>query len=134
MPFEQRMTLPDGTRLLGVHASLASDEFVIIETSTAEEATEVFPDCQADLVFAGHAHLESDKTFDGVRYITLGSIANPMNSDLRAKYAILEADESGYEVIRRYVEFDYERVVEAIKAAHHPSEPWLLKFYPREST
>jgi len=26
LPFEQRETLPDGTRLLGVHASLTTDE------------------------------------------------------------------------------------------------------------
>ena len=81
------------------------------------------------MVFAGHAHLESNLTFSGVRYVTLGSIANPMTSDLRAKYAILDADESGYKIVRRHVEFDYQQVIEAIRAAHHPSEPWLLKFY-----
>ena len=58
LPFEQRMTLPDGTRLLGVHASLASDELVVVEDTTAKEAEKMFPDCQADVVFAGHAHLE----------------------------------------------------------------------------
>ena len=131
LPFEQRVTLPDGTRLLGVHASLASDELVVIESTTATQAEKMFPDCQADVVFAGHAHLESDLTFNDVRYVTLGSIANPMTSDLRAKYAILDADRSGYKVIRRYVELDYQRVIESIKAAHHPSEPWLLKFYQR---
>lgn len=134
MPFEQRLTLPDGTRLLGVHASLMSDELVVVKgVTTEEEAAEMFPDCQADLVFAGHAHAESDVTFNGVRFITLGGIANSLTSDKRAKYAILEADESGYKVIRRPVEFDYASVIDAIKAAHHPSEPWLLKFYQRVS-
>lgn len=130
LPFEQRTTLPDGTRLLGVHASLKSDEWVVIDTTTAAEAEDMFPN-QADLVFAGHAHAESDKTLNGIRYITLGGIANPLTSDMRAKYAILEADESGYQVIFRHVAFDYEKVIEAIKAAQHPSEPWLLKFYQR---
>ncbi len=131
LPFEQRMSLPDGTRLLGVHASLASDELVVVEGTAAKEAEEMFPDCQADVIFAGHAHLESDLTLDGVRYVTLGSLSNPMTADLRAKYAILDADESGYQVVRRHVEFDYQRVIEAIRAAHHPSEAWLLKFYKR---
>jgi predicted phosphodiesterase len=129
LPFELRMTLPDGSRLLGVHASLETDEWVPIETTTAEEAAEYFPNVNADLVFSGHAHLESDHVFDGTRYITLGSVANSMNDDLRPKYAILEADESGYQVTRRRVELDYDQVVEAIKSAQHPSEPWLLKFY-----
>ena len=131
LPFEQRKTLPDSARLLGVHASLKSDEWVPIETTTAEEVAEHFPDLNADVVFSGHAHLESDHTFFGTRFITLGSVANSMNDDPSAKYAILEADNSGHRVIRRHVAFDYDRVVEAIKAAFHPSEPWLLKFYQR---
>ncbi|MFT5365502.1 MAG: putative phosphodiesterase [Candidatus Latescibacterota bacterium] len=131
MPFEQRTTLPDGTRLLGVHASLVSDELVVMKDTTEKTATEIFPDIQADLVFAGHAHEESDVTLGSVRYITLGDVANPLTFDMRAKYAILEADASGYQVILRHVAFDYQQVVEAIKAAQPPSEPWLLKFYQR---
>ena len=133
MPFEQRLTLPDGTRLLGVHASLKSDEWVVIETTTAQEAEEIFPNHQADLVFAGHAHAESDKALSGTRYITLGGIANPLTPDMRAKYAILEADTSGYQITFRHVAFDYQQVVDAIKKAQHPSEPWLLKFYQRNN-
>ena len=131
LPFEQRTTLPDGTRLLGVHASLVSDELGFLHDTSAGELKGRFPDCQADLIFAGHTHKETDLTFNDVRYVTLGCIANPMDSDLRAKYSILEASETGYSVIRRRVEFDYPSVVDAIKAAHHPSEPWLLKFYQR---
>jgi len=104
---------------------------VLLKDTTEKTATEIFPDIQADLVFAGHAHEESDITLGSVRYITLGGVANPLTSDMRAKYAILEADESGYEVILRHVAFDYQQVVEAIKAVQHPSEPWLLKFYQR---
>lgn len=39
-----------------------------------------------------------------------------------SKYAILEVDKSGYEAVLRRVKFNYARVVEAIKAAYHPSE------------
>lgn len=129
LPFEQRLTLPDGTRLLGVHASLKTDEWVPIETTEEEEAANYYPDLNADLVFAGHAHLESDRTFWGTRFVTLGSVANSANDDWRAKYAILDADSSGYEVILRRVDFDYDHLITEIKAARHPSEPFLLRFY-----
>ena len=129
LPFEQRMTLPDGTRLLGVHASLVNDVLGILEDSTEEELRAKFPDSLADLIFAGHTHAEADLTFSGVRYVTLGSIANSLTSDRRACYSILEATESGYEIIRRRVEFDYDQVMAGIKASHHPSQKWLLKFY-----
>jgi len=131
LPFEQRMVLPDGTRLLGVHASLVNDELGFANDTTEAEFRERFPDLRSDLVFAGHTHEEADLTVDGVRYIALGCVANPELADLRARYAILEADESGYRIVRRRVAYDYERVVEAIKGAHHPSETWLLKFYNR---
>ena len=42
LPFEQRLTLPDGTRLLGVHASLISDELGFLVNTTAEELRERF--------------------------------------------------------------------------------------------
>ncbi len=133
LPFVQRTVLPDGTRLLGVHASLVSDELGFVENTTPEELRQRFPDCQADLVFAGHTHEEADLSCDGVRYLTLGGVANPLTGDRRANYAILQADKSGYTVIRRRVDFDYDKLVEAIRATHHPSEQFLLKFYLDQS-
>ena len=129
LPFEQRMTLPDGTRLLGVHASLIDDELGMMSYTTEEELGERFPHCQADLIVAGHTHEETDLTFNGIRYVTVGCIANSLTSDRRAHYSILEAAESGYQIIRRRIEFDYDRVIADIKASHHPSQKWLLKFY-----
>ena len=61
--------------------------------------------------------------------MTVGCIANSLTSDRRAHYSILEAAESGYQIIRRRIEFDYDRVIADIKASHHPSQKWLLKFY-----
>ena len=129
LPFEQRMVLPDGTRVLGVHASLISDDLGFETDTTDEELQERFPDSKADLVLAGHTHAEADLSAHGVRFVTFGCIANAQASDKRVKYGILEADESGYKLTRRRVQIDCARVVEAIKAIHHPSEEWLLKFY-----
>ena len=129
LPFAQRVVLPNGTRVLGVHASLVSDELGFETNTTNEELSKRFPDCEADLVFAGHTHAEADLTANGTRFVTFGCIANAQTSDRRVKYGILEADESGYELTRRCVEIDCDRVVEAIKIAHHPCEEWLLKFY-----
>jgi len=105
---------------------------VPIETTTETEAAEHFPDINAEIVFGGHAHLESEHTFFGTRFITLGSVSNPQNEDRRAKYAILDADQSGYQVHRRRVEFDYDLLIEEIKATRHPSEAYLLRLYQRD--
>jgi hypothetical protein len=39
MPIEQRTTLPDGTRLLGVHPSLVSDELVVMKDTIVHDKT-----------------------------------------------------------------------------------------------
>lgn len=115
--------------MLGVHASLIDDELGVMHYTTEDELSERFPDVQAELVVAGHTHEEADVAANGLRYITLGSVANSLTADRRARYSILEATESGYQIIRRRIEFDYDRVIAGIKASHHPSEKWLLKFY-----
>ena len=100
-----------------------------IESTQTDEIADYYPDLNADLIFDGHAHLENDHTFFGTRFVTLGSVANSANDDWRAKYVILKAESSGYEVIRRRVAFDYDLLVSAIKAARHHSEAFLLRFY-----
>ncbi len=129
LPFERRTTLPDGTRMLGVHASLVSDELGFLPETTDKELAERFPNLEAELVVAGHTHEEAELNHNGTRFITLGCVANSLTSDRRAHYSILEATKSGHEIIRRRIAFDYEKVIAGIKASHHPSEQWLLKFY-----
>ena len=129
LPFEQRIVLPDGTRLLGVHASLISDELAFLTETTDTELLERFPNCEADLVLAGHTHLEADLRANGTRFITFGCIGNAQTSDRRIKYGILDANGSGYELTHRRVEIDCDRIAAAIRKSNHPCEKWLLKFY-----
>lgn len=54
LPTKQRIVLPDGTRVLGVHALLVSDRLGFLAETTDSELIERFSDCQAELIFAGH--------------------------------------------------------------------------------
>jgi len=106
LPLEQRIVLPDGTRLLGVHASPGSDERGVHPALSDAELKSLFAGCAADLVCVGHTHWPMDLRVDDVRVVNLGSVSNPLPPDLRASYVILEADDSVYRLQHRWVDVE----------------------------
>jgi predicted phosphodiesterase len=126
LPSEVRMTLPDGTRLLGVHASPGQDDGPgINERDSDDELAARLAGCDADVVFAGHTHWPVDRMVHGTRAVNLGSLSNPMAKDLRASYVIVDGDADGYAVEHVRVDYDHEAVVTAIEAQVHPAREWL---------
>jgi predicted phosphodiesterase len=133
LPLEQRFTLPDGTRLLGVHAAPGADDGPGVEPwTTDDELRQMLVGCDADLVLVGHTHKPSDRTVGGVRVVNVGSVSNPPPADRRASYALLEADASDYRLSLHRVAYDTEAVIRAIYAHHmYPNPAWLAaKFAP----
>lgn len=128
LPLELRLTLPDGTRLLGVHAAPRLDDGPgIIPLLNDEELRAMLAPAEADLVIVGHTHVPLDRTIDQVRVINLGSVSNPMRSRLEASYAILEADSVSYNVQMRYVDFDRQAVIDELRRVKHPTVDFLAK-------
>lgn len=120
LPFEQRLVLPDGTRLLGVHGAPGSDEFGVNPGLSEAELRSLFADCAADLVCVGHTHWPLDVRVGSVRVVNLGSVSNPLPPDLRATYVFLEADDSGYRLQHRRVDYDRHAVIAAVQQVQHP--------------
>ncbi len=82
LPLELRTTLPDGTRVLCVHAAPGTDEGDGIHPALSDDAfAEILADADADLVLVAHTHWPLDRTAGGVRVINPGSVSNP-NSTL----------------------------------------------------
>jgi len=129
LPLDQRLRLPDGSRLLGVHASPGTDDGVGMRPtmSDAELAT-LLGDCQADLVCVGHTHWPQDRQVKGVRMVNLGSVSNPFPPDLRASYVLLEADERGYRLEPRRVDYDHQIVIEELQRTRHPGADYIVRF------
>lgn len=141
LPVEQRLTLPDGTRLLGVHASPGSDDGPGLGPAAADEQlTARLGECGADLVCAGHTHRAMDRRVHDaqgrpVRVFNVGSVSNPLGQDRRASYALLEADATGYRISLHRVAYDYGAVIESIRSSRHPAGPaaWLIRHFVREA-
>lgn len=130
LPTEQRVTLPDGTRVLLVHAAPGTDDGPGFKPGMSEDDLRAsLAGAGADLVFVGHTHQPMDETVDGVRLINLGSVSNPGTSDQRAMWTLLDADESGYRIERRFAAYDVAAVIAEIGAAHHPAERFVTGFF-----
>jgi predicted phosphodiesterase len=131
-PLEQRLTLPDGTRLLGVHAAPGTDDGDGIHAGLSDDALcMLLHNCDADLVCVGHTHRFLDRIVDGIRVVNLGSVSNPVTPDLRASYARLTATTSGYQLQMRYVEYDWQAVLVAIQQSGHATKPYLTHIWQR---
>jgi predicted phosphodiesterase len=126
LPSEVRTTLPDGTRVLGVHASPGADEGPGINDDPEPELAARLAGCGADVVLAGHTHRPVDRRVGTTRAVNLGSVSNPVAPDLRASYVLIEGDRDGHTIEHVRVTYDHDAVVDALEALGHPGRAWLV--------
>jgi predicted phosphodiesterase len=135
LPLEIRLTLPDGTRLLGVHAAPGKDDgYGFPPDVTEAKAAEMVNGCDADLVLVGHTHKPIDLCVKsnllqskGIRIFNPGSLSNPLLKDLSANYAILEANESGYTLQRCHATYDIEALIKLLEKLRHPHTAYITR-------
>jgi predicted phosphodiesterase len=128
LPFECRTILPDGTTVLGVHATPGRDDGPGFRPGLSEaELTVRLGTCTDDLLLVGHTHRPMDAVVNGVHVVNVGSLSNPVSSDPRAHYAVLEADRTGYRIERRRVEYDRSSVVALLRRQRHPGAGFIIK-------
>lgn len=128
LPLEFRYTLPDGKRVLACHASPGMDDGKGIDLLTSdEELLHLVAGAEADLVLVGHTHAAFDRQAGGVRVVNPGSLSNPPPPDLRAKYLMLTAGDSGYSLEFCQVDYDRQAVIEAMQRVRQPSLPYITR-------
>jgi len=133
LPSQFRRTLPDGTRVLAVHASPSADDGPGIDPrATDAELAALLVGCDTDLVFGGHTHRPVDRRVGPIRAINVGSVSNPVAPDLRACYVILDADRGGYRIEHRRVGYDRAAVISAVEALKHPGRGYVIKHHRGE--
>ncbi|MBX3013551.1 MAG: metallophosphoesterase family protein [Caldilineaceae bacterium] len=126
LPLAIESTLPDGTRVLGVHAAPGRDTGLGFKVGLSDEALlRVLGDCAADLIFGGHHHRPLDVTTGGKRIVNVGSVSLPFPPDLRASYLLLTADATGYTLEPRRVDYDREAVLREVQRLRHPGVGYI---------
>jgi predicted phosphodiesterase len=134
LPLDFRFTLPDGTRVLAVHAAPGTDDGMGISINTSDEELYVLVEgVEAELVLVGHTHLPFERMAGKIRVVNPGSVSNPFPPDLRASYAILEADERGTTIHHRRVDYDREAVIQAVREVNHPALDYIERFMKGEN-
>jgi predicted phosphodiesterase len=134
LPLEQRIVLPDGTRVLLVHASPGTDEGSGIQARHSDDDLRgILAGAEADLVFVGHTHRPLDRSVDGIRVINLGSLSNPPGDDKRATWTLLDAGNEGYTVERRFVDYDIAAVRHRLEEDRVPAWEYVMGYF-REAT
>jgi putative phosphoesterase len=129
LPLEARVTLPDGSRLLAVHASPGSDDGEGIHPGRSpSELAQLVDGCEADIVCVGHTHEPLLRDVGGVRVVNLGSVSNPTAPDLRASYVILDASASRTTIEHHRVAYDHAAFIEAVHRSRHPEAEFILRF------
>jgi hypothetical protein len=121
--------LPDGTRLLGVHAAPGTDDGLGLHPALSEETLRsLLSGCDADLVCVGHTHAPMETLAGEIHVVNLGSISNPVSADRRASYVLLDADPSGYRLQHCRVAYDTDAVVAAMQRLRHPAAGYVARF------
>jgi len=129
LPLEVDVVLPDGTRMLGVHATPGCDDGAGITPDRPED--ELRADLEgggADLVVAGHTHRPTDRWIGAVHAVNLGSVSNPITDDLRAAYVVVHADRHGHRVEHRRVEYDRTAFLASLERSRHPAHAYIASF------
>jgi len=75
-----------------------------------------------DTIAFGHTHLPWRRVVDDVTFINTGSVGRPKDGDWRAGYASVDVTDAGVDVAFKRVEYDVEKVAEAILASDLPDE------------
>jgi predicted phosphodiesterase len=129
LPLETRLTLDDGTRLLGVHASPGRDDGDGVSPQRPEdELRAALEGAEADIVLTGHTHRPTDRQVGPIRALNGGSVSNPTTDDLRAGYLVVHADRHGHLVEHRRVAYDHEAFLARVDRCGHPGADFIASF------
>jgi predicted phosphodiesterase len=127
LPVEARPGVPDGSRVLLVHASPGRDDGPGLDphASDADLAAAGFTSLAGDLVCVGHTHHSDVRHLAGAQVVNPGSVSLPRTSDANARYAILTHGDVGWTVEHRVAPYDRASVLADLDTVAHPSAHWL---------
>jgi predicted phosphodiesterase len=124
LPGQLRLSAPDGTRLLGVHASPEADSGPGIEPGNPDDVlSPLLAGCDADVVLGGHTHRATDRVVNGIRALNPGSTGIPQRPG-EASWLLLDFAD-GLRPEHRLVPFDVDAVVRDLHARLHPNTEFL---------
>jgi len=128
LPVELTLSLPDGTRFLGVHASPGLDDGTGIPPEMADnEIEKLIGACDAKLIAMGHTHLPLNSRWQDIHLVNPGAVSLTLTPDKQAHYALLTATPKGYSIEHHRVAYNRQAVIHQLNKLQHPGRAFLIR-------
>lgn len=127
LPLEMRVTLPDGTRFLGIHASPGQDDGPGVGPGRNTAEIPGLQDARADLLCVGHTHWPWEGRIDNMHIVNLGAVSLSLRDDKAASYVLLTTQADTYSIEHRTVPYDRPAVIDQLTQISHPGRGYLIK-------
>jgi putative phosphoesterase len=92
IPQQQVVEVEGLGRVLFCHATPRSDEEIVTPLTPAGRLREVLQGIDADVVVAGHTHIQDVRQVDGIRFVNPGSVGMPYEEQPGAYWALIGPD------------------------------------------
>jgi predicted phosphodiesterase len=109
-------------KILIIHGSPRLINEYLYADRPEESALRIFDEEQVDIIICGHTHLPYTRVMDGKCLINAGSVGKPKDGDTRAAYTLIKLTESSLETEVIRVNYDVERMAQAIESSGLPKE------------
>lgn len=128
LPLELTVTLPDGTRFLGVHASPGLDDGSGIPPEMADnDIKNLIGACDSKLIAMGHTHLPLNTRWRDIHLVNPGAVSLTLTPDKQAHYALLTATPKGYTIEHHQIGYNRQAVIDQLTKLHHPGRAFLIR-------
>lgn len=125
LPARQERRLGDGTRLLGVHASPASDDGPGFDTASSDaDLASLLDGADTDWIVGGHTHDPTDREVGAVRVLNCGSVGVPRTPGA-ASWLLVDDGDGPPSVAHRTVGFDPALVAADLHRRRHPNREFI---------
>jgi predicted phosphodiesterase len=104
-----------GRRVLVCHGSPASRKEPLGPATSSDRWAELVQIAAADLVLHGHTHVAYTRREQGTLFVNPGAVGRSEDGDPRAAYALIDVSGGRIGVRVRRVEYDTQRVVDAVR-------------------
>jgi putative phosphoesterase len=111
LPPTHELELDGLGRVLFCHGTPRSDEEIVTPLTPDERLAEILAGVDADVVVAGHTHMQQDRRVGSIRWINAGSVGLPYEGEIKAFWTLL-----GPDVESRSTAFDAEAAIRAFEA------------------
>ena len=116
LPERQLLEVEGLGRVLFCHATPEDDMPIVTAATPDEYLRPLVAGLEADVVVAGHTHMQFERTVDGIRWVNAGSVGMPYEGEVAAFWALL-----GPDVSFRRSSFDVDTAAAVIVASGWPA-------------